>query len=120
MTTTETAIAFTNMLKAHDHEGAARAFNAPDIVSIEAMDGPMARLQGTEALAAKGKWWYDNHEIHSVVTEGPYVNGDQFVVTFTMDVTTKATGVRTASTEAGIYTVRDGKIIEEKFYYSAT
>lgn len=117
MSTADVAKAFTALLKAGDHEGAAQQFNASDIVSIEAMEGPMARLEGTEAVAAKGQWWYENHEIHAVTTEGPYVNGDQFAVRFAMDITVKATGVRSQSEEIGLYTVKDGKIAEERFFY---
>lgn len=117
MTTSELAKAFTEMLKSGDHEGAAARFNAPDIVSVEAMDGPMARLQGTEALKAKSEWWYANHEIHSAESFGPFVNGDQFVVRFVMDVTKKDTGERIQMEEAGLYTVKDGKIVEERFFY---
>jgi ketosteroid isomerase-like protein len=117
VTTNELAKAFTEMLKAGDHEAAAAKYNAPDIVSIEAMDGPMARVQGTAAVKAKSDWWYANHEVHSVTTEGPYVNGDQFAMTFAMDVTDKATGNRMQMQEVGLYTVRDGKIVEEKFMY---
>jgi hypothetical protein len=116
-TTAEVAAAFTAMLKANDHEGAAAKFNAPDIVSVEAMDGPMARIQGTAAVKAKAEWWYANHTVHSVTTEGPYVNGDQFTVRFRMDLTTNATGVRSQGDEIGLYTVKNGKIVEEKFFY---
>jgi hypothetical protein len=56
MTITEVAKAFTDMLRTGYNHGAAARFNAPDIVSIEAMDGPMARMQGTPAVAAKGQW----------------------------------------------------------------
>lgn len=119
MTSADAIKAFTDLLKAGKHEEAAAAFNAPDIVSIEAMDGPMARIQGTAAVKAKSEWWYANHEVHSVTTEGPFVNGDQFAVVFDMDLTTKATGQRTKGREVGVYTMKDGKIVEEKFYYSA-
>ena len=117
MTSAEVAKAFTDMLKAGDHHGAAASFNSPDIVSLEAMDGPMARVQGTSAVAAKGKWWADNHEVSNGVTIGPYINGDQFAVHFTMDVITKATGESMHMQEVGLYTVKDGKIVEEKFMY---
>jgi ketosteroid isomerase-like protein len=117
MTTAEVANAFTDMLKAGDHAGAAAKFNAPDIVSLEAMDGPMARVQGTEAVKAKGDWWNANHEVHDLKTAGPYVNGDQFIVHFSIDVTPKQTGQRMQMQEAGVYTVKDGKIVEERFYY---
>jgi ketosteroid isomerase-like protein len=117
MTSAETAKAFTEMLKAGQHHEAAEKFNAPDIVSLEAMDGPMARVQGTAAVKAKSDWWYSAHEIHSASAEGPYVNGDQFAVIFNMDVTAKETGHRMAMQEVGLYTVHNGKIVEEKFLY---
>lgn len=117
MTSADIANAFTTMLKAGDHVAAAEKFNAPDIVSIEAMDGPMARIQGTAALKAKSDWWYGAHEIHSAVTEGPYVNGDTFAVHFTLDVTAKETGKRVQMREIGLYTLKDGRIVEEKFFY---
>ena len=56
------------------------------------------------------------HEIHSVEVEGPYVNGNQFVVRFTMDVTPKG-GQRMQKDEMGVYTLADGKIVEERFFY---
>jgi SnoaL-like domain len=118
MTNAETAKAFTDMLKAGDHQGAAKQFNAPDIVSIEAMEGPMARVEGVAAVQAKSDWWYGAHEVHSVTAEGPYVNGDQFVVKFEMDITMKETGKRSQGKEMGLYTIKNGKIVEEKFLYS--
>ncbi len=117
MTPSETAKAFTDMLKAGDHHGAAAKFNSPDIVSIEAMPGPMARVEGAAAVQAKGEWWYGAHEIHSVTSEGPHMNGDQFIVIFDMDVTEKATGKRTQMRESGLYTIKDGRIVEERFFY---
>jgi ketosteroid isomerase-like protein len=117
MTTAELAKAFTDMLKTGRHEEAAATFNAPDIVSREAMDGPMARIQGTAAVKAKSDWWYANHEVHSAEANGPYVNGDQFIVRFDIDVTPKESGQRMQMSEAGLYTVKDGKIAEEAFFY---
>ncbi len=117
MTITDTAQAFTDMLKSGDHEGAANAFNAPDIVSLEAMDGPMARVEGSEAVKAKSDWWYANHTVHDAKAAGPYINGEQFAVIFDMDVTAKESGERLQMKEVGLYTVRNGKIVEEKFMY---
>ncbi len=117
MTSAETAKAFTDLLKAGDHHGAARQFNAATIVSIEAMEGPMARVEGAAAVQAKSDWWYGAHEVHSVTAEGPFVNGDQFAVRFEMDITNKETGMRHKGSEVGLYTVKDGKIVEERFMY---
>jgi limonene-1,2-epoxide hydrolase len=117
MTTAEIAKEFAAMLKADDHEGAMRKFHSPDIVSIEAMEGPMARVQGTAAVKAKSDWWFGAHEVHSFTSEGPYVNGDQFAMHFNVDVTEKESAKRVQMTEIGLYTVKDGKVVEEKFLY---
>lgn len=109
---------FTAMLKAGDHEGAAVKFNAAEIVSIEPMEGPRAVARGTEALKQKAEWWATNHEVHALTTEGPYVNGDQFIVKFWVDVTVKGSGQRMQMSETGLYTVKDGKIVEERFFYA--
>lgn len=117
MTTAELARDFTELLKRGDHEGAASKYNGDDIVSYEAMEGPMAVCEGKEAVRQKGEWWSENHEVHGGSVEGPYVNGDQFAVRITMDITAKATGERMTMDEICLYTVRDGKIVEERFYY---
>jgi ketosteroid isomerase-like protein len=119
MNVKDVAQAFTALLKAGDHHSAAETFNAPDIVSIEAMEGPMSKVQGTEAVKAKSDWWYGEHEVHAFDAEGPHLNGDQFAVVFTMDITHKASGHRITGQEVGLYTVRDGKIVEERFFYMA-
>ena len=117
MTTAELAKDFTDRLKKNDDEGAAEKYNADNIVSYEAMDGPMAVCEGKEAVKQKGDWWRANHEVHGGSVEGPFVNGDQFAVRFTMDITPKETGKRVTMDEVGLYTVKDGKITEERFYY---
>ena len=90
---------------------------ADDVVSLEAMPGDMARIVGKEGVRGKGDWWLANHEVHEVVVEGPYVNGDQFVVRFKMDLTPKG-GERMTMDEVGLYTLVDGQIVEEQFFYA--
>ncbi len=117
MTTREIAEAFAALCREGRHAEAGERFWAADIVSIEAMDGPMARLQGRDAVKAKSDWWVANHEVHGGTTEGPYVNGDGFALVFSLDVTPKQTGQRMSMREVGLYTVRDGKVVEERFFY---
>jgi ketosteroid isomerase-like protein len=50
---------------------------------------------------------------------GPFFNGDQFVVGFEMDVTNKDSGQRFTMAEQALYTIRDGKIAEERFFYAS-
>lgn len=118
MNTQEVANAFTALCKAGKFQEAAQQFWADNVVSLEAMDGPMARCDGRAAAEAKGAWWYANHEVHSVQTEGPYVHGDQFILRFAMDITPKGQA-RMQAAEMGLYTVKNGKVVEEKFYYGS-
>jgi len=93
------------------------------IVSIEGQgtDAMPARMEGIKAIRGKGAWWYDNHEVHSSVATGPYAGhrDDQFVVRFNLDATFKPSGERSQMEEVGIYTVANGKVIQEEFLYLA-
>ncbi len=92
---------------------------ADDVISVEAAGPPGADLtaRGKAAVKGKGAWWYDNHEVHSTGIEGPYVNGDQFAVRYSIDFTVKQSGQRMQMTEMALYTVKDGKVVEERFFY---
>ena len=94
---------------------------AENIVSVEGMTYPgmQKRMEGIEAIKGKTQWWIENHEVHSMDAEGPFVAEDtnQFLVRFSMDVTTKSTGQRQQGQEVGIYTVVDGKVAHEEFYF---
>lgn len=93
---------------------------SPKIVSVEAMAMPnMPQTQtGIEAIKGKNTWWVENHEVHGGEAKGPYPNGDQFIVHFRFDVTPKHTGQRMTMDEMGLYTVGNGKITKEEFFYS--
>jgi ketosteroid isomerase-like protein len=116
MSTADVAKEFTAALKAGKFEDAEK-FWSDDVVSIEAMDGPMKEAKGRAAVHAKGEWWTANHDVHSFEASGPFVNGDQFALRFAIDVTPKESGQRTKMDEVGLYTVRGGKIVEERFFY---
>ena len=93
-----------------------------DIVSIEPMDfeGMPARMTGIDAIRKKNEWWYDNFETNSHEVEGPFVNGDQFAVKYAFDTTNKQSGARSQMEEIAVYTVKDGKIVEERFFFGST
>jgi ketosteroid isomerase-like protein len=100
---------------------AIRTLYSPEIVSCEGPGSPpeMARVQGLDAVIQKGEWWEANHEVHRMVASGPFCGhrDDQFVVEFEMEITPKHSGERTQMREVGLYTVRDGKIVQEEFMY---
>ena len=105
------------MCKAGQFGESGEKYWAADVVSYEPAPGAeMAEIRGIQGVRGKGEWWSANHEVHGVQVEGPYVNGDQFAVRFTMDVTPKG-GARMTLDEVGVYTIRNGKIAEERFFY---
>ena len=105
------------MCRRGEYDASGEKYWADDVVSIEAMPGDMARIQGIGAVRAKGEWWAANHEVHGAEVEGPFVNGDQFLVRFRMDLTPRD-GARRTMDELGLYTIRNGKIAEERFFYA--
>ena len=115
MSSHEVAKSFTELCRSGKMDEAARKFWSDDVVSIEPMTGDMARLQGRKAVEGKGKWWTDNHDVHGVKVDGPFVNGDEFTVRFELDVTPKGKA-RMTMTEIALYKVKDGKVVEEKFF----
>jgi len=118
MNTREVAEAFTALLR--EGKDAGEAFWHEDVSSIEALGGeegmPRA-IHGIEAVRGKSAWWYANHEVHAFEVEGPYVNDDQFALHMRIDMTVKASGQRMRMAETGLYTVQDGKVVEERFFY---
>lgn len=96
---------------------------APNVVSIEvAGDENMpARMEGIDAVRKKGEWWFANHTVHSGSAGGPFPHGDRFIVTFSYEITPRIgpmAGKRMKIEEAALYTVRDGKIAQEEFFYA--
>ncbi len=93
-----------------------------EIVSIEPQGMPdmPAEQRGLDAIRGKHRWWYENNEVHSGTTEGPFVHGDKFAAIHAYDVTSKAgpnAGNRNSFREVAVYTVKDGKIVREEFFY---
>jgi ketosteroid isomerase-like protein len=80
-----------------------------------------ARTDGIAGVKGKSEWWVANHEVHKAEVQGPFPHGDRFIVRFTYDVTAKAgpmAGKRFTMDEAALYTVKDGKIVHEEFFYT--
>jgi ketosteroid isomerase-like protein len=116
MTVQDIANDLVALCKTGDFATPGEKYWAEDVVSIEPMgDNPVSH--GKEAAEAKGEWWSNTHEVHGVEVTGPHVNGDQFTVGFKMDVTVKESGQRMTMDEIALYTIKDGKIAEERFFY---
>ncbi|MFT3683679.1 MAG: nuclear transport factor 2 family protein [Phycisphaerales bacterium] len=94
-----------------------RTMYAPDIVSVE---GDGKETHGQAPVIKKSEDWVSDKVFNGETVAGPFFNGanpDQFVVYFTLDITTKATGKRMVLEEVGVYTVKGDKITREQFFY---
>lgn len=120
MTTREVADELIELCSQGKFEEAGEALYAPDILSVEAgaPPGQSRETKGIDAVRGKGKWWAENHDVHSSKVEGPLVAGSHFAVTFKLDVTFKPQNRRFQMEEVGVYSVEDGKIVREEFFYA--
>jgi hypothetical protein len=91
-----------------------------DAVSVEAgaPPGQDRAAKGLAAIEAKSKWWRDNHEVHKAEIFGPWPHDDRFAVRFVYDVTNKPSDKRFTMEEIGLFTVENGKIAKEEFFYA--
>jgi hypothetical protein len=101
---------------------AINALYSPDIVSVEPIGNEQMprEVSGIDAVRGKTEWWADNHEVHSSVVDGPFVGENKFAVYYNLDVTFKPTGKRNPMEEMALYTVNDGKIVREQFFYKTS
>jgi ketosteroid isomerase-like protein len=121
MNTMEIARKLVELCRQGKNMEALETLYANDAVSVEpvAMPEMQQEAKGLAAIKGKGEWWVTNHEVHSAAVTGPWPHGDRFVVGFQYDVTNKPSGKRMQMEEAGLYTVRNGKIVREEFFYDA-
>lgn len=90
---------------------------------IEVMEGPgCARIsEGKKTLLEKAEKFAKTTTIHSASVGKPMVNGDQFVCQMSLDCTASEgpmANQRMTMSEIALYTVKNGKIAEGKFFYS--
>jgi hypothetical protein len=120
MSITELANGLVDLCRQGKNLEAIKKYYSDKIVSVESgSSGNIpAEMKGIEAVRGKNQWWLDNHQVHSEEVNGPFVGEKQFAVEFKMDVTQKASGRRFEMREMALYTVEDGKIVHEHFFYN--
>jgi ketosteroid isomerase-like protein len=95
---------------------------ANDVESVEAHAPPGAgnrAVKGIEAVRGKNQWWSDNHVVHKAEVYGPYPHGDdRFAVRFVYDITHKPSSQRMTMDEIAVFTVANGKVVREEFFYT--
>lgn len=120
MSTMDVAKKLVELCKVGKNAEAIATLYSEDIVSVEAgaPPGASATTSGIAAVKGKSEWWAANHTIHSAAVEGPWPNGDRFIVRFTYDITRLQSGERVTMDEAALYTVAGDKIVREEFFYA--
>ena len=108
-----------SLCRAGKYLDAVEKFYSKDIVSVEAIDSPQkpAEMRGIEVIRGKNERWVENNDIHKAEAIGPFVGEGQFAVRFEFEFTPKQSGQRMKLSEMGLYTVKDGKIVREQFFY---
>lgn len=98
---------------------------ADDARHVEAMEfpgSPYKRIEeGKRKLQEMSERWSKHTTVHSMTVGKPLVNGDQFMVQMDMDCTSDEgpmAGQRMKMSEQCLYTVKNGKISEAKFFYA--
>lgn len=95
------------------------ALYSPAIVSVEPVGSEEmpAEMRGIDAVRGKNELWFENNDVHSAKVGGPFVGENEFAVRYDFDVTNRPSGQRMQMSEMALYTVEDGKIVREQFFY---
>ena len=104
------------------NEDAIKELYADNCRHVEAMEGPGCPrvTEGKPALLKMAEKFHTTTTIHDASIQKPIVNGDQFVCQMGLDCTASEgpmAGQRMKMSETALYTVKNGKITEAKFFY---
>lgn len=119
MTIQELAAKLANYCRNGQFETALKELYADDTVSIEPFPTPgfEKETKGKEACFAKAELFNSMvEEVHAIAVSEPLITENIIAFTLDMDLTMKEKG-RTKMNELCVYTVKDGKIIAEQFFY---
>ena len=92
---------------------------AADAVSVEAADmGDGRETAGIAGIKGKHEWWENTFEVQSANVSDPFPHGDdRFAVIFEITTKHKENGEVSDMKEVAVYSVSDGKIVREEFFY---
>jgi hypothetical protein len=118
MTTKEIATRLAELCRQGQFETAQKELYAADAISIEPYATPAfeKETKGLPAIFEKGhKFEGMVEKMHGCTTSEPLIAGNSFAFVLDMDITMKGQS-RTKMSEICVYTVKDGKIVEEHFF----
>lgn len=122
--TQKVADRFVALCSAGKNREALQELYADNARHVEVMEGPPGceRITAGKAnLLKKADHWEKTTTVHGATCGKASVNGDQFVVPMTLDCTCSEgpmANQRMNMSETALYTVKNGKITEGKFFYS--
>lgn len=121
MNTLELGQKYVALCKEAKFEQCLQELFAENAVSVEASAPPGVERtkSGLSALREKSRDWARDNEVHRSEVVGPFPNEQRFAVVFRFEVTHKPSGRRNAMEEVGLFTVENGKIVREEFFYTA-
>ena len=126
MTLKEPAREFGNrlveLMSAGKNLDAIKELYADNAKHVEVMDAPWCPriIEGKTTLLQKAEQFHKATTVHSATVGKPIVNGDQFILPMSLDCTSNdgpMAGQRMNMSETALYTVKNGKITEGKFFY---
>lgn len=90
---------------------------------VEVMAGPGCErvMEGKSTLLQKAEQFHKSTVVHGSSVGKPIINGDQFLLPMSLDCTCSEgpmANQRMNMQETALYTVKNGKIAEGKFFYS--
>lgn len=119
MTTQEVANRLVELCRAGKNEQAVKELYSPEIVSIEPEGAPNRIVKGLAGIAEKGiKFQSMIEKFNSSSISDPVVAENFFSCNMLMNVNMKGVPVPIDMDEICVYTVKEGKIIKEEFFYT--
>ena len=111
---------YTYMLRQGQFVAAGNRYWAEAVTSFEPCDLSIdipANISGIDAARGKAQVRFGEGRVEDLGIDGPFITGDQFALFLEMLITDPATGTARPFTGIAIFTVRDGRIIDERFFY---
>lgn len=119
MTTQEVANRLVELCREGKNEQAVKELYAPEIVSVEPEGAPNRMVKGLAGIAEKGIQFQSMIEkINSMSISDPIVAENFFSCNMLMNVQMKGVPVAVDMDEICVYTVNNGKIVKEEFFYT--
>lgn len=111
------------LITAQKNLDAIKELYADNARHVEVMGGPGCDriIEGKAMLHEKAQQFHNSITVHGATVGKPVTNGDQFVLPMSLDSTFNdgpMKGHRMNMSETALYTVKNGRIVEAKFFYS--